>query len=138
MMSSRELRELKYSELKNDIYRIYLEEVQSPTGNINDRFMAAINKAGKEFINIAEDTIKFPFDKELYDFYKSNLNLNLNDFVTNMSTTFDLSIELTTSKIKEYVNYDFNKLVSTGKIKKDLVDGMTSIYNQKEERKINK
>ena len=64
-----------YAQLKNDIYRIFLANIQKPEDNKIERMYAAVGKFNIESLDeITRDTVEFPFVKELFSYYKDNLN----------------------------------------------------------------
>ena len=119
----------KYAQLKNRIYKIYLSDIEHPEENKIEKMFAAIAKFNNETLNeIVADTVEFPFDKELFAFYKRNLSMSLDDFVVTMSNLFGITQELAVSKIREYMSYNFENLENAGLIDKEYVDGISALY----------
>ena len=130
------LTEAKYAELKNRVYKIYLYDLYHPEENkIQDLFVAA-SKLNNESVNeIVGDTIEFPYDKELYDFYNANKSLNVNDLILKISEKFGIDNELIISKIREYTFYRFDKLLDDNLLNKDYVSEISRLYMTRNEEK---
>ena len=119
----------EYAQLKNGMYSVYLQDIKENSDSKRKELINEIAEIGSSTLNeFASDTINFPFDKELFEFYKKNGHMKINDFVITASNLFNISVELVASKIREYVRYDFNKLYSDGLINKELVGELSELY----------
>ena len=135
-VKDRRLDSFKYAELKNNIYKIYLSDIENPEGNKIEKLFSSIERFNCESLNeIVGDTIEFPYDKELFDFYKRNSSMKVNDFIMTASNIFGIDTELVASKIREYLAYDFNKLLSDGLINSDYVNQISNLYLKQNKEK---
>ena len=126
----------KYAMIKNKVYRIYINDVLYPEDNKIAKLYDAIEKYDiPAFHEIVDDTIEFPYDKELYAFYKRNLSMKIHDFILTASNIFGIDSELVVSKIREYNAYDFDELVKDGLIDSKYVDTISNMYIERNKEK---
>ena len=126
----------KYAKLKSKVYKIYLDDVKNPDGNKIERLYNEIEKYNIPSVKeIVDDTIEFPYDKDLFDFFKRNETMKLNDFILTTSNLFGIDTELVVSKIREYTSYDYHKLLDEGKINKEYVDEISKLYLERNKEK---
>ena len=126
----------KYATLKSKIYKIYLDDLKHPEENKIERLYASIEPYNIPSVKeIVDDTLEFPYDKDLFDFFKRNETMKLNDFILTTSNLFGIDTELVVSKIREYTSYDYHKLLDEGKINKEYVYEISKLYLERNKEK---
>ena len=103
-----------YVTLKNKLYRVYVSDLEKPEDKKIERMYKAIAPYMEEMPVVKEivnDTIEFPYDRELSDFFYRNKNMKLNDLVLTASNLFDIDTDLVISKMNEYTLYEYHNLL---------------------------
>lgn len=129
-----------YVTLKNKLYRVYVSDLEKPEDKKIERMYKAIAPYMEEMPVVKEivnDTIEFPYDRELSDFFYRNKNMKLNDLVLTASNLFDIDTNLVISKMNEYTLYEYHNLLY-GDIFDSVSIGKITSYYRVQNREKNK
>ncbi len=126
----------KYALLKTKIYKIYLSDIEEPGKNKISRLYTVLEDCGIPCVmEILDDTIEFPYDKELADFFNRNRKMTAHDLISTASNLYGIDDKLVISKLREYLYYDFIKLLDENKIDQDAVNELSELYLDKNKEK---
>ena len=128
-----------YIELKNELYKQYIIDIRHPELNRIEEMFKELEQYSEPVLDtIVGDTIEFPFDKELTDFFERNRKMGLNELATTACNIFGIDLDLVASKIKEYSIYNYHKLLQDGSINPEYVDELSQIYLDRNLKNIKK
>ena len=126
----------KYAELKNMIYERYLSDIEHPERDEIPKLYKELENCGiPAVLEVLGDTIEYPFDKELSEFFNRNKKMKAHDFVLTASNLYGIGEDLVVSKIREYLYYDYSKLLRENMINQDLVLQLSELYLNKNQGK---
>ena len=128
----------KYCTLKNKLYRVYVKDLENPNDKYIERMYEAIAPYAAEIPSVGEivdDTIEFPYDKELSDFFYRNRYMKLNDLVLTASNLFGIDSTLVLSKINEYTLYGYHELLYGDVFDKTAISKLSNIYLERNKEK---
>ena len=126
----------KYATLKNKIYTIYINDIENPEDDKIKKLYDAIEPFNIPSVKeIVDDTIEFPYDKELASFLHRNQNMKINDFILTASNLFGIDTELVVSKIREYLSYNYIDLLDKGLIDNEKVNKISNLYLERNKEK---
>ena len=119
----------KYVKLKNKIYRIILSDREHPELDKIPRLYQALSDCKIESVmEIVNDTIEFPYDKELFELLEKNTTMARHDFEKTASNLLGIDSNLVASKLNEYIFYDYGRLLSENQLDNDMINSLSNIY----------
>ncbi len=119
----------KYAKLKNKIYKIILSDREHPECEKIPRLYKVLEECGiPSVLEVLDDTVNFPYDKELFELFKNNTTMTRHDFEKTASNLLGISSELVASKLNEYIFYDFGRLLKENQIDNEIVNSLSNIY----------
>ena len=137
-MNNRIITKGVYAVFKEYAYRVYLLGKEKNDSGIIDRYKEFVHNKYNDprFDKILENTMSFPYDKELFDYLKVR-KLGPDD-LENAMNLFDISYELLVDKINEFVTYSYSKAIDKGLISRKYVFELSNVYMDEKFKKTNK